>query len=277
MIPSHEYAEPGSRSPVAERKGAMRTRSLAITAITIGFIFLFAQEAAAQITEIRVLASNAVKAVIEDIRPRCERTIGHPLAVQFNTTAALKEKIEAGEAFDVAIFTSEVIDDLIKEGKIAAGTRAEISRVGIGIGIRAGAPRPDISTPDALKQTLLKAKSITYTRNGASGVYNARMFDRLGIAGDLRPKIILQEESTRSAASVAEGQNELLITLISEILPVHGIELLGPLPAELQSYVGFAAGVSAKARNAEAGKALIEFFTSPALAPTFKATGMEPR
>jgi molybdate transport system substrate-binding protein len=119
-----------------EEKDAMRIRSLTvtITAITIGFAFLFAQEAAAQTSEIRVLASNAVKAVMEDIRPQCERTTGHPLVVEFNTTASLKERIEAGEAFDVAIFTSEVMDDLIKEGKIAGGTRADVSRVGIGIG-----------------------------------------------------------------------------------------------------------------------------------------------
>ena len=262
-----------------EGKDAMRIRSLTvtITAITIGFTFLFAQETAAETNEIRVLASNGVKAVMEDIRPQCERTTGHPLAVQFNTTASLKERVEAGEAFDVAIFTSEVMDDLIKEGKIAGGTRADVSRVGIGIGIRAGAPRPDISTPEALKQTLLKAKSITYTWNGASSVYNARMFERLGIAGDVKPKIILQQESTRATASVAEGQNEFLITLISEILPVQGIELLGPLPAEVQSYVDFRAGVSAKSKKAEAAKALIEFLTSPTVAPTFKAKGMEPR
>jgi len=257
----------------------MRIRSIfaVTTSITIGFLFAFAQGTAAQTAEIRILASNGVKAVLEEILPQGERAIGHPLATQFNTTAALKDRIEGGEGFDVAILTSEVIDDLIHEGKIAGNTRAEVSRTGVGIGIRAGAPKPDIRTPEAVKRILLNAKSITYGDKGASRPSITRMLERLGISRDVQAKTFLVQQSEESTARVAEGRTELVITLISEILPVHGIELLGPLPPEFQNYISFAAGASAGGKNTEAARALIKFLTGPTAAPIFKARGMEPR
>ena len=248
-------------------------RTLAAT--IAGFTFLFAQEAAAQDAAVRVLASNGVKAVIQDIQAQCERAIGHPLALQFNSTASLKQRIDAGETFDAAILTSEAIDALVKERKIAGGTRAEVARCGIGVGIRAGAPKPDIGTPEALKQTLRNAKSIAYAQDGASRVYIEKMFARLGIAADVKPKTILLQGSGPATASVAAGQAELVMTLVSEILPARGIELLGPLPAQLQNYVNFAAGASQA--NNKTAQALIAFLKGPTAAPAFKARGLEPR
>src|ERR1041384_2069581 len=125
------------------------------------FIFLCALMAHAQSNGLRVMASNGVKGVIDELRAQCEKAIGRPLAIDFNTSASVKQRIQSGEAFDVAILTTEVIDDLIKSGKLAAAGRADIARSGIGFGVRAGAKRPDLSTPEAVKKAMLNAKSIT--------------------------------------------------------------------------------------------------------------------
>jgi len=256
----------------------MRTRiTLAVTGIVAGFMLLFAQAGGAQAPALRVLASNGVKEVMESLLPQCERAAGRPLAMQYGSSTGLLQAIAKDNQFDVVILTTEAIDSLIKDGKIAPGTRADIARAGIGVGVRKGAPKPDIATPDALKRTLLKAKSITYAQDGASRVYLEKMFDRLGIGKDLKPKIILEQGSPGAGTRVANGGAEMVMTLVSEILPMPGVELVGPLPAQLQNYVSFAAGVSTKADNAEAGKALIKFLTSPAAAPAFKPKGMEPR
>ncbi len=211
---------------------------------------------------------------MEKLQPRCERMIGHPLVLQFNSTAGLKKQIEAGDGFDVAMITSEAVDDLIKQGKLAGGSRAAMGRVQLGIGIRTGAAKPDIHTPEALKRTLRAAKSITYRVDGASRHDIEKMFARLGIAKELQPAIVLVEGSGTATDSVASGKAELVITLSSEIMPVHGIQLLGPLPPEFQYAIPFEAAVSAKATNAEAAKALIAILSGPAMAPVFKASGL---
>lgn len=248
----------------------------AVIAITIGFICLPAQRARAQAGHINALVSNGVKAVMEELRPQCERAVGHPIDMQFNTSAALKQKIEAGDAFDVTILTSDLIDDLTKQGKIASGTRVDLARSGIGVGIRAGAPKPDISTPEAMKQTLLNAKAISYAAEGASRVYIEKMFESLGIKDEVKPKVILEKQPGQPQINVAEGKADLVMTLVSEILPVHGIELLGPLPADFQHYVSLAGGVGAGAQDPEAAKSMLKFLSGPKAAPVFKAKGMEP-
>jgi molybdate transport system substrate-binding protein len=245
-------------------------------AVTVGFIFVFARGVAAQAAHVNALVSNGVKAVIDELRPQCERAVGHPIDIEFNTSAALKQKIEAGDPFDFTILTTPLIDELTKEGKIEAGSRVDLARAGIGVGIRAGAPKPDISTPGAMKQTLLNAKAISYAAQGASRVYTEKMFDSLGIADQLKPKIILEERPGQPQIDVAEGKADLVMTLVSEILPVHGIELLGPLPAEFQHYISLAGGVGANAHDPETAKAVLKFLSGPEAAPVFKAKGMEP-
>lgn len=247
----------------------------AIAATAAGILFLISHAAGQQPSEVRVLASNGVKAVIEELVPRGERAIGHRLAITFNSSQALKQSIDKGDAFDVAIMTTEMIDELIKEGKIVAGTEVGVARSGIGVGIRSGAPKPAIKTAAAIKQTLLDAKAITYAQDGASRVHILEMLDHLGIADQVGHKTILEQGSVRSAGRVAAGDADLIMTLISEILPIKGVELVGPLPSEFQSYVTLAAGVGAKAGNPESARALIRFLTSPDIAPTLKAKGME--
>jgi molybdate transport system substrate-binding protein len=255
----------------------MTTRQF-IAAIVAAFGFAaLPGETAAQSAELRVLASNGVKSAMEELLPQCERATGRRLAIRFNSSSSLKQSIETGEEFDVVIATSDLVDALIKDGRIQAGSRSGVARSGIGVGIRAGAARPDISTPEALKRTLQNAKSITYAQDGASRPHIANMLDRFGIAEAMKSKTILEQGSIRSTARVAQGDAELVITLISEILPIHGIELLGPLPDSLQSYVSFAAGVGAKSADSQAAKALIGFLTGTTASSTLKAKGLEAR
>jgi molybdate transport system substrate-binding protein len=238
-------------------------------------ICLLAQIVAAQSGAVRVLASNGMKAVIEELQPRCERAVGHPLAIEYGSTAALMQKIDAGAPFDVAILTSEAIGDLVKESKAVAGTRADFARCGVGVAVRTGAPKPDISTAAALKRTLQAAKSITYARDGASRGYIDTMLERLGLIEETKPKIVLTQGSGPAMASVASGQTALVMTLMSELLPVHGIDVVGPFPAGLQNYVGFGAAAGSKASQLEAAKALIAYLKSPEAAPIYKIKGME--
>jgi len=236
-----------------------------------------APKAAAQGAPIRVLVSNGMKAALEELQPQCERAIGHSLALQFNSTASVKQKIEAGEAFDVTIISMEAIDDLIKQGKLAGSSRAGVARSKLGIGIRAGAAKPDIHTPETLRQALREAKSITYPRDGATRGYIEKMFERLGIAADVMPKIILAPGSGAATESVASGKADFVITLFSEIVPVHGIEILGALPGKFRYDLHFGAAASTKTENAVAAHALIGFLVGPEAARRFKTKGLEPR
>jgi molybdate transport system substrate-binding protein len=240
-------------------------------ALAIALLASFSAQA-----QMRVLASNGIKAVVDELRPQYEKKSGHALSIDFGTSASLKQRIESGESFDVTILTSDLIDELAKSGKIASGTTAGLARAGIGVGVRAGTAKPNIATPDALKQTLMQAKSVTYARDGASRIFIGQMLDHLGIAKEVDAKTIYEQGSVRAAAKVADGQAELLMTLVPEILPAPGVDLVGPLPAQLQHYISFAAGVGAKAGHADAAKALIKYLAAPENAPTLKAKGMEP-
>jgi molybdate transport system substrate-binding protein len=256
----------------------MKRRKLTATvAAAFGCAVLIAWNAAAQTAEVRVLVSNGVRAVMEQLRPEAERATGRRLAIEFASSSAVKKRIEGGEAFDVAIVTSEVIDALIGSGKIVSASRADVARSGIGIAVRSGAPKPDISSADALKRTFVHAKSITYAADGASRPHLEALFDRFGIAQEVKAKTILAQSSLQSTAKVAQGEAELVITLVSEIVPIQGIDLVGSFPADVQKPVSFAAGVGSKSTDAKAGKALIDFIAGPTVASSFKAKGLEHR
>ncbi len=254
-----------------------RVFAAAMAMTIVGIICLFAEGSAAQAPPaVRIVASNGVQGALKDLIPQCERAIGHPLAVEFGTTASIKPRIEGGESFDVTFLTSDAIDALIKEGKLAADSRANAARVGIGVGIRSGAAKPDVSTAEALKKTLLNAKSITYAQAGASRPVIDKMLGSMGIADALKSKTLLLPGAEETTAAVVGGKADLLLTLISEIVSAKGMELAGPFPKEFQTYVAFAAGVSANAKNAEAAKAAVKFLTGPKAAAAYKAKGMEP-
>jgi molybdate transport system substrate-binding protein len=182
-----------------------------------------------------------------------------------------------GEVIDVTLITTDAIGDLITQGKLTAASRVDVGRSELGIGIRAGAPRADIRTPAALKKTLLETKSITFPQDGASRGMIERMFEHMGIAADVKPKIILAPGSGPATESVAAGHAAMVITLFSEIVPVHGVEILGPLPGDYRADIRFAAATSATSKNAAAAQALIAFVSGPKAAPVLKAKGIEPR
>ena len=245
-------------------------------AAAIGAALTLAPPGALQAADITVISSVGVQAVLQDLAPQFERQTSHKLKLTFGTAVPLKRQIEAGEAFDVVILTPALIEDLATQGRVAAGTRTGIAKTGIGVAIRAGAPRPDISTPEAFKRSLLGARSIVHSKEGQSGTYMAALIERLGLAAEMKPKTLLETRPGHTAIAVVEGKAELGFALISEILPVSGAELLGPLPAALQNYVVFTAGISPSAKDGEAARAFIQFFTAPTALPVLKAKGMEP-
>jgi molybdate transport system substrate-binding protein len=241
-----------------------------------GFVVLFARKTPAQSAELRVMTSDGMKEVVKELTPEIEKTTGRKLVAQFNSSKNLRDKILAGEPFDAAIITADVLDSLIQQGKISAASRRDISRTGIGVGARAGAPKPDISTPDALKRTLLNAKSVSFNPSGASAVHIYDIFSRLGITDAMKPKLMLDPAPGWPQQMVAQGKAELVMTLVPEIKFFPGVELVAPVPAEFQSYINFAAGVATNAKDAGAAEKLVEFLTGPAVPSVLKAKGMEP-
>jgi molybdate transport system substrate-binding protein len=232
--------------------------------------------AMANAAEIKVISSVGVKTALEQIKPHFERTTEHKLAITYGTAVPLKRQIDAGESFDVVILTPAMLEDLAKQDKVVPDSRATVAKVGIGVAIKSGAAKPDLGTPEAFKQALLKASAIAYSKEGQSGMMMARIIERLGIAEEMKAKTVLETRSGLTAANVVEGKAELAFTLISEILPIAGAELAGPLPAALQNYVVFTAGIAPGSKDASAVKSFIDFFKAPAVLPILKAAGMEP-
>jgi len=253
------------------------TIGLLLTGTTAALLLFAVPPAAGEGNVVHVFISNGVKAVMDQLRPQAEQAVGRPLAIEFGTTASLLERINDGVPFDAAVLTSEAITGLMDNGKLKSGSLEDLARCGIGVGMRAGAAKPDIHTAEALKRTLRNAKSISFAQEGASRAYLEKMFEHFGIADEMRGKRVLTPSSVKSNALVRDGEAEFILTLVSEILPAQGVELVGPLPAEVQSYVDFAAGVGANGRSGDGGKALIQFLKGPRAAPIYKANGLEPR
>jgi molybdate transport system substrate-binding protein len=239
----------------------------------LGLIALLAQGGAAAAAEVKVMAGAAMSGAFAELLPQFERATGHKIVIQYGSTGNFKKQIEAGEAFDLAIFGSDGVDDLIKQGKIAGDTRLDIARVGIGVAVREGAPKPDISSVEAFKSTLLNAKSITYTPGGAAGL--DKVLDRLGIAEPLKGKT-KPNPPDRIPQVVTAGEVELAIGNAPSLLSAKGVQFVGLLPAELQNWFVNTAGVSTAAKEPEAAKALIKHLTTPEAAAAIKAKGMEP-
>jgi len=244
-----------------------------VVAVMIGIV-LPLLVAGAQAAELKVYASTAVKAVLEELGPQFEKATGDKLVFTFDLSAAVKKQIDEGAAFDVAILTLTLTNDLATADKIDPASRVAIARAGSGVAVLAGSPKPDVSTAEALKRTLLQAKSIGFTGIGSSRPGNEALLAKLGIADQVKPKIKLLNES--APVAVAKGEVEIGLGLMSEVLLVPGVRLAGPFPAGLQSYVVFMAGVSSASKNADAARSLIKFLTAPAAAPVLKAKDMEP-
>jgi molybdate transport system substrate-binding protein len=258
----------------------MKIRSL-VAAANIGFMFLLLGVTAADAAELKVMSSIAMQPVMEDLGPKFERATGHKLAVTFATLGAVVKRVQDGETADVVVIPRQGIDGFVKDGKAVAGTVTVVALSGNGVVIRKGAPKPDVSSPEALKRTLLAAKSITYTNptlGGTSGSHFANVLDRLGIASEMKLKTVFPRDPGGAAvgALVANGEAEIGVQQIQELIPVAGIEIIGPLPGDLQNTLVLAAAIMAGAKEAEAGRALINFLRTPEAAAVIKAKGMEP-
>jgi molybdate transport system substrate-binding protein len=247
----------------------------ALIAAKLFALALFAA-GAADAAEIKVFASNALKTALDELAPQFEKTTEHKLTFNFNAAAMLKAEIEKGAAFDLAILGAPAADDLIKQGKLVAATRTEIARSMAGLAVKKGAPKPDISTTEAFKRALIDAKSICYVEQGATGIYLKGLLERLGIAEQLKAKTKLLPPSNPAAHAVANGEAEIGMTQISEILPYAGAELVGPLPAEIGLQSVYPAAIGAGAKEPDAAKALIRFLAAPAAIPVLKSKGLEP-
>ena len=224
--------------------------------------------------ELKVFGSRVTKMVVGDLGPGYAQASGNTLTVVTDVAAVMKRRIEQGEPFDLAVLVNFQADDLIRQGKLVADSRADVMKSGIGVAVRRGAPKPDISTVAAFKQTLLDAKSITYLKEGASTLHLVKVLAELGIADALAAKTI---KPTTEAVSemVAAGEAEIGMIVIPNILSVPGAELVGPLPPEIQSHVTFTAAVSAQSPNQDAARAVIKLMQSPAGVESIKAKGMD--
>jgi molybdate transport system substrate-binding protein len=225
--------------------------------------------------EIRVMSSNAFRQACLQLVPDFERASGHKVVTSFVGGVDLMKRMKAGESTDLVILSGNALDELIQLGKVVPGSRVDLARSGVGVAVRAGAPRPDIGSADGLKRALLAATSIGYS-TGASGTHILRMFERMGIADELKPKIKQAAPGVPVGDLIARGEVEIGFQQVSELLPVAGIDYLGPLPPQLQQFTVFAGGIHAGAKAPAAVKALLEFLTSPASAPVIRKKGMEP-
>jgi molybdenum ABC transporter molybdate-binding protein len=240
-----------------------------------GLAFLLGQPSPARAVDISVLCSNGLRAVMQELIPQFERATKHTVTIRYGLSAALKREIDTGAPFDLAVLTPGLVDDLIKQGRVAAETRAVLARGGMALAIRAGAPRPDIRTPEALTRTLLASTSIAYAKEGAGGVFFVGLTRRLGLVDALQAKIKPTANGNEVIAAVAGGHAQLGVLPLSEILAVPGVEVLGTFPPDVQGYVEMVAGMNAGAKQSAAVKALIAFVMAPGSLPVLKQKGME--
>ena len=258
----------------------MKIRSL-VAAANIGFMFLLMLGIKAEAAELKVLSAFGMQLVMEDLGPKFERATGHKLAISFATGGATVKRVQDGESADVVIALRQGIDSLVKNGKAAADNVTVVAHSGIVVAVRKGAPKPDISSPDALKRMLLAAKSISYVdpaSGGASGIHFAKVLDRLGIANEMKSKTVFPNPKTPAAVGVlvANGEAEIGVHVTQELIPVAGIDLVGPLPGDLQNTIVFSAAIITGAKDAAAAKALVDFLRTPDSAKVIKAKGMDP-
>jgi len=240
--------------------------SLAATAYSTGF--------GASAAELKLIASPGTRASLLELAPQFEKATGHKVVMDFAVIAVLKRRIAAGEAFDVVIPGPELIDELVGQGKVAADTGAPFGKAGVGLGVRKGAPKPDISTPESLKRALLAAKAVGHSKEGQSGVAFVEALKRLGIEAEMRPKLRAYDEKEQPIA-LQNGEIDIAASGMGPVMEMPGVELLGGLPPELQRYVRFSIGVSSASKAPEAARDLQRFLVSPAVLPVFKAKGLE--
>lgn len=247
----------------------MRFRLIAAAAALL-FLTSFAQSA-----EVRLLASGALKDAYLELLPDFEKASGHKVTAAWSSTTDIRNRVAAGEVADLVILGNSGTEDLIKEGKLVASTRATFAKSGIYVAVRADAPRPDISSAEALKKTLLAVKSVGYSE-GASGTYLVAMFQKLGICDQIKSKASVAKANEPVGEKVVRGDAEIGFHQLSELIPVKGIQIVGPLPPELQYITVFSGAIHSEAREADAAGALIKFLITPGAGENIKKHGLDP-
>ncbi len=225
--------------------------------------------------EITVLSTQATEQSTKELLPQFEKATGNTVKISYTGTLDAKKRIAAGEAFDVLVMASPDIDEYIANGTLATGSRVDVAKSGVGVGVKAGAPKPDISTTEAFKKALLSAKSIGYS-TGPSGMYVLGLLDRLGIADQVKPKLKQTPTGVFVGTITASGEVEIGIQQVSEMAQFPGVDYVGPLPTDIQKMTVFSSGIAAKAKDAAAAKALVKYITAPEAAAAYKKRGMEP-
>jgi molybdate transport system substrate-binding protein len=243
-----------------------------IVIATAGALLLPAVAGAA---EIRVLSTQATEEAYRELIPQFEKTSGHKVTTVFTGTLDANKRLAAGESYDLLIMAAASIDEHIKDGKVAPGSRVDLAKSGVGVGVKAGAAKPDISTTEAVKKTLMSAKSIGYS-TGPSGNYVIGLFQRLGLADEIKGKLKQTPTGVFVGSIIASGEAEIGFQQVSELSHFAGVDFVGPLPADIQQMTVFSSGILAGAKEADAAKALVNFVTAPAAAAAYKKRGMEP-
>jgi molybdate transport system substrate-binding protein len=265
----------GAVRKLAMQRAIQRATTAAAIIATIAALMLTQQVGTAQSAEIRVFSSAAPRGVLQQLAPDFERTTGHRLVISYEFSTDLKRRIEAGDPFDVAILPPEVADDLMRRGKLATGSRVDLGRTGLGVAVRRGAPKPDTSTVDAFRRALLAAPTVAYANGGTTGEHVRNILARLGITVAVTPKL-RPYPSGGALEALARGEADLVVIGLSPIHDAPGVELVGWLPAELQSYVVFTASIGAETRDVDAARTFLSTLTSPPAVALFKAHGFEP-
>src|SRR6266545_300861 len=225
--------------------------------------------------EIKVLSTQATEEAYRELVPQFEKASGHKVTTIFTGTLDANRRLAAGETYDLLIMSAPSIDEHIKAGRVVPGSRVDLAKSGVGVGVKAGAPKPDISTTEALKKTLLAAKSIGYS-TGPSGVYILGLFQRLGIADEIKGKLKQTPTGVFVGSIIASGEAEIGFQQVSELSHFAGVDYVGPIPAEVQLITVFSAGIPAGTKQADAAKALVSFITAPAAAAIFKKHALDP-
>jgi molybdate transport system substrate-binding protein len=262
-------------SSTAINGGIMKRLSLAAAVSMLGLALAMSPITDLQAAELRILAGGSMTGPLNELGPQFERASGHKLVIHFDSTPNLIKQVTSGAPFDLAVVPVDVFKDAAAKARFVPGPTIDIARVGYGVIVRSGAPKPDVSTPEALKQALLKAQSITFLPESAAGAYVSKVFERLGIGEAMKAKTRPQTATTQIAPAVAKGEAELGVFLVN-VLIAPGVELAGSFPAELQQELVFTAAVAADSKDADAAKAFINFLTTPAAAAVIKARGMSP-
>ena len=225
--------------------------------------------------EIKVLSTQATEEAYRELVPQFEQASGHKVTTVFTGTLDANKRLAAGESYDLLIMSGPSIDEHIKGGKVAPGSRVDLAKSGVGVGVKAGAPKPDISSTEAVKKALLAARSIGYS-TGPSGNYVIGLFQRMGIADEIKGKLKQTPTGVFVGSILASGEAEIGFQQVSELSHFAGVDYVGPLPADVQQFTTFSSGIVAGTKEADAAKALVKFITAPAAAAAFKKRGMEP-